>query len=166
MKTLWRLLAVVSLSVVVSTETSAEETAADSSEMLKVPAAETRPTGDEASMEKDPASVPEEAPPAEVPLQEEDAVSVRRIQDAADNDTFDSSPELHSDKGTVFAEGFYIFFPETALLSLGENCKVAVQPGSYPSLVFKAQNRSRLVGHGVYNSRYRYLFFSNKEMKS
>ncbi len=71
MKTLWRLLAVVSLSVVVSTETSAEETAADSSEMLKVPAAETRPTGDEASMEKDPAPVPAEAPPAEVPLPEE-----------------------------------------------------------------------------------------------
>ncbi len=73
MKTLWRLLAVVSLSVVVSTDTSAEETAADSSEMLKVPAAETRPTGDEAVVEKDPAPVPEEASPAEVPLPEADA---------------------------------------------------------------------------------------------
>ncbi len=83
MKTLWRLLAVVSLSVVVSTDTSAEETAADSSEMLKVPAAETRPTGDEASVEKDPAPVPEEAPPAEVLLPEEADAPTETTEEAS-----------------------------------------------------------------------------------
>ncbi len=83
MKTLWRLLAVVSLSVVVSTDTSAEETAADSSEMLKVPAAETRPTGDEAVVEKDPAPVPEEAPPAEVLLPEEADAPTETTEEAS-----------------------------------------------------------------------------------
>jgi hypothetical protein len=82
-KTLWRLLAVVSLSVVVSTDASAEETAADSSEMLKVPAAETRPTGDEAVVEKDPAPVPEEAPPAEVLLPEEADAPTETTEEAS-----------------------------------------------------------------------------------
>lgn len=61
MKTARRLVAMALLGVACLSDAVAEEETSDSSEMLKIPAAETRPSGDEAAPEKKPDQLSEEA---------------------------------------------------------------------------------------------------------
>lgn len=61
MKTAWRLFAAALLGVASPGDAVAEDGVSDSSEMLKIPAAETRPSGDEAATVKQPDPVSGEA---------------------------------------------------------------------------------------------------------